>query len=669
MPLNPSLDLQNLSASSQRRRTVMAVVAPLVAICLVALLTALFLWLTTQEQKEEQQLNLMRDTLWVEQTLRFQISSHESNLSSIASDLANAANTAQTDAAWTRARYMVNHNAEVLQITWRDLRGELLKTFPFGHSSDFVNSALLDRALQHSMAGGAPFVPFWDSPQQQDKELMTVLTLPLSGASGELIGFLQARLSLNALITSHVPWWIAENYQIALTDVDGFSLVNKSNLRNARGMQHLMSFDPPFHGVFLKVTQYETTRNPLQTILIAGIIALAVLAAMTMGMLYLHLRRRQQAESALRSEQLFRKAMQDSITVGMRARGLDGRMLFANPAFCRMVGWSAEDIIGMTPPMPWWPSEMLPAIYERHARQHKIPKAHSFETTFVRRDGASVQVMVYEAPLIDESGTHVGWMASIIDISDRRAAEALASQQADRLQQTGRLITMGEMASTLAHELNQPLAAITSYSTSCQNLLEHEKPDIVAIRKILGNLSNQTRRAGLIIKHIHNFVRKRDLTRKVCDLNQLVSDTISFARSDAIRQGVELEFVAGQQSMWVNVDPVLIEQVLLNLIRNAMEATLETGNLRHEVKVSVQHDEQTDRYTVSVADTGKGIPPEMMERIFMPFVTTKSAGMGMGLNICSSILEQHEGHLWFMAGDEQGAVFIFSLPRHLASDE
>ena len=166
------------------------------------------------------------------------------------------------------------------------------------------------------------------------------------------------------------------------------------------------------------------------------------------------------AEAALRNEHAFRKAMEDSVQAGLRARDLEGRITYVNPAFCAMVGWSAEELTGRMPPMPYWVDEEMEATRALHDRilAGEGPR-RGFEVPFRRRNGEMFPVLIHEAPLIDANGRQTGWMSSVIDISDQKRAEELARQQQERLQSTARLITMGEMASSLAHELNQPLAA------------------------------------------------------------------------------------------------------------------------------------------------------------------------------------------------------------------
>jgi two-component system sensor histidine kinase DctS len=219
---------------------------------------------------------------------------------------------------------------------------------------------------------------------------------------------------------------------------------------------------------------------------------------------------------------------------------------------------------------------------------------------------------------------------------------------------------MGEMASSIAHELNQPLSAIASYTTGCLNVLERGTATPEELKEALQKASAQTQRAGRIIRRVHAFVRKSEPTRKVVGVNGVVEETIGFAESDARNRQVVIRADLSPADPAVDADPLLLQQVVMNLLRNAMDAMAETAPASREIQVAVR---QADgQVTVSVADRGAGLAPEVQRQLFQPFFSTKPEGMGMGLNICRSILEQHLGRLWAEPRDGGGTVFSFSLP-------
>ena len=252
-------------------------------------------------------------------------------------------------------------------------------------------------------------------------------------------------------------------------------------------------------------------------------------------------------------------------------------------------------------------------------------------------------------------------MAIATDITDRKRVDEENRAQQERLQRTSRLITMGEMASTLAHELNQPLAAIANYSMGCVNRLqsgEYRREDILTAMQ---KASAQAERAGKIIRRVREFVRKSEPRRAPVSLAGIVDDAIGFLEVDARRHGAQVLNQLPPDLPPVFVDAVMVEQVVLNLVKNGIEAMRDTPAEERVLTVSA-HRAEHDQVEVEIADHGPGLSDEARERLFTPFYTTKSEGMGMGLNICRSIVEFHEGRLWGDANPAGGCIFRFTLP-------
>jgi two-component system sensor histidine kinase DctS len=215
--------------------------------------------------------------------------------------------------------------------------------------------------------------------------------------------------------------------------------------------------------------------------------------------------------------------MENSLITGLRARDMHGRMTYVNPAFCKMVGYPAEQIIGRLPPMPYWAPEVVEEYQQRFSKllAGSVPQ-DGFETIYQHASGERIPVLIYESPLIDESGKQTGWMSSILDISELKRAQELTRQQEAKLHSSARLATMGEIASMLAHELNQPLAAISSYTTGAMNLLEAGDTDKALLLSAMEKVKTQAQRAGQIIRSVHEFVKKREPTRELVDINVLI---------------------------------------------------------------------------------------------------------------------------------------------------
>jgi two-component system sensor histidine kinase DctS len=219
---------------------------------------------------------------------------------------------------------------------------------------------------------------------------------------------------------------------------------------------------------------------------------------------------------------------------------------------------------------------------------------------------------------------------------------------------------MGEMASTLAHELNQPLSAITSYVTGSLNKLQGGNLREGELQQALQTTATQAHRAGKIIRRVHEFVRRREPRRSACDINRVIEEAIAFVESEARKLKVQVVLELANDPPELQADTIMLEQVVLNLAKNGIEAMTEThpkDRLLH-VRTSIKD----GTIFVSIADHGCGVAPEISEKLFSPFFTTKEHGMGMGLNICRSIIEFHRGKLWFEPNPDGGSTFCFSLP-------
>jgi two-component system sensor histidine kinase DctS len=284
---------------------------------------------------------------------------------------------------------------------------------------------------------------------------------------------------------------------------------------------------------------------------------------------------------------------------------------------------------------------------------------------FQRADGVRVPVLVFEAPLVDSNGRQSGWMSSILDITDRKRAEELARQQQEKLETSARLATMGEISSMLAHELNQPLAAISSYTAGALNVLNRtsEGDGAGMLRRALEQANTQARRAGQIIRSVHEFVKKREPRREIVPVQHVIDGIRALVDLQARQSYVTLQVECPPDLPPVLADRVLLEQVLLNLTRNAIESMQEIAPERRVLRIEAARNAALGQVSVSVIDNGHGIPPEVAERLFSPFFSTKAEGMGMGLSICRTAIEFHGGTLTHAANPEGGTVFTFTLQQ------
>ena len=249
------------------------------------------------------------------------------------------------------------------------------------------------------------------------------------------------------------------------------------------------------------------------------------------------------------------------------------------------------------------------------------------------------------------------------DVTRRHEAEELQREQDQRLQRTSRLVTMGEMASSLAHELNQPLTAIANY---CRGLAARIRtraeaglaPDTDESLTTLTKTAAQAERAGMVIRRIREFVKRSEPERIACEVSTIVADAVGLADIDAQRLGVRIQVLLAPGLPALHADPILIEQVLLNLIKNGIDAMQDSTSRNLRLTVGLV----PDAVEFAVTDQGHGLEAAARERLFDPFYTTKREGMGMGLNICRSIVELHKGRLWLDADDSLGCTFRFTIP-------
>lgn len=652
--------MRSKSRTGLRRREHMAramlAAVPLMAIALLAVLISGILWYVERQERERRRVSLLTDALWVEQTLRFQLGVKEDAIARLALDSGRWA--ANDEALLGNARQVIASTPEMASISWLLDNGGIHLAIPSvgDRPSLDARNELIQRSLSANMR------PIYGKPRavQGDRSVID-MAAPVADGSGPAV-MVVATIAIDALLARHVPWWIAEKYDVRLLDMAGRILASKSRSKPSESREsHAISLDPPLPGAVLQIAPHTEPGVNTNSVLIGAIVALALLAMVSLVLAHRHVRKRLDAETALRAESAFRKAMEDSLTVGMRARDLDGRIIYVNSAFCRMLGVDAGTLVGQSPPMPYWdPDDLVRtrAIHDRVLAGDAPPEG--FELKFRRADGALFDVLIYEAPLIDAAGKHAGWMASVLDITDRKRAEEMAKAQEDSLQRTARLVTMGEMASTLAHELNQPLAAIASYGAGCLNLVKAPKPDTARITEALEKLGGQAQRAGQIIRRVHDFVRKSEPKIAPNPVAPMLAECIAFAETETRKAGVSVELDMPENLPEVEADPILIQQVLINLLRNGAEAMSQTPRAQRRMCIRVGETEAG--VSISVEDRGTGIPEQIRGRLFEPFVSSKPDGMGMGLNICRTIVELHEGRLQVAPRPGGGTIFTVLLP-------
>jgi two-component system sensor histidine kinase DctS len=631
-------------------------ILPRLAFILFVVGVAMLLWMSDRADKEERRATLISDILWLEQNLRFHLTRNEELLGRI-----DHAHTSDAKAFESLARAMFGFESGLRQLIWLGTDGAIRLAHPVtmdpgligdtGESSPSRQSFLLAKSLGKPVYSKA--YPYFNNDWQFE------VHVPVS-REGKIVGVAVGVYRIRDLLGDSVPWWLAERYRISIIGDSGNVLGTRSKVEAATSEEgYRVDFDPPGWGLALHAVPYPVHRPLASVLLSASLVVLAVIVLWSLWILRRHVLRRQSVEEQLRQEHAFRKAMEDSLDTGMRARNLDGEIIYVNPAFCRMIGWSAAELIGRRPPMPYWADDYLD---ETRAINDRVLAGEGpedgFELKLKRRSGEVIDVLIHEAPLIDTDGRHSGWMGSMVDITERKQADERARIQQDRLQSTSRLVAVGEMASSIAHELNQPLAAISSYCTGAANLLRNDIRSTEVVQ-VLDKAVAQAQRAGQVIRRIYSLARHSEDRFELIQLDERIDAALTLMevgiRQIGIRVAVDL-----QAQPIVEGDPVLLEQALLNLLRNAAESMRDTVPDQRQIDITLNC---ADGYALlTIADRGCGIGANVADKLFDPLFTTKADGLGMGLAICRSVVENHRGRLSFETNPEGGTVFHIMLP-------
>jgi two-component system sensor histidine kinase DctS len=648
----------------------------LLVVLVVSMLVTL-VWLAGRYEASQVQSRLERDTADAVSDVRSALTRNVQSLQAL-----QAGDPAPM--AWEiNAAELLRQRRELVRIEWRDANLRL-RTYaqspyrPVSWDAGSRESSHSDAALACTNArrlGGPAYSSSYFQPHGDGlgSEMME-LCLPLSG-TGRPAGYVVATYALQEMLVDLVGHNLTRSQEASFTEADGTRLAVLGAARRGSRMftaQHLL--DLPGTALVMRMDSWHGAPSLFPNVLTALVTAMSIALVTVMVVLVRDNRRRLRAERDLADALAFRKAMEDSLVTGLRARDLQGRITYVNPAFCAMVGFSPQELLGQSTAAPYWPPELADEYRQRQATRFAgdLPPRHGFESVFMRKDGTRFPVLIIEAPLINAQGLHTGWMSAFLDISEQRRIEELSRASQERLQATARLATVGEMASLLSHELNQPLAAISSYATGSLNLLESSAApgadsagNLQDVRMAVQHIARQAERAGRVIKSVHDFVRRRDQTREAVPPQELLDAILPLISLQARKLGVRVQTSVEPGLPRTLCDRTMVEQVLLNLARNAMQAMDDPAIHPRILDIRVRRG-ASNAYSgwleFSVTDGGGGIPPEVAQQLFTPFFTTRSEGMGLGLSMCRTVIEQHGGFLAFEPHAPRGTVFTFTLP-------
>jgi PAS domain S-box-containing protein len=339
----------------------------------------------------------------------------------------------------------------------------------------------------------------------------------------------------------------------------------------------------------------------------------------------------------------------------------DMRIVFANPCIAAITGYAVEELLALAPDQLRaliHPDDQEAAWQRGYQRAIATSEPTRTELRFVRRDGAIRWIEAYVSAA-EYRGRQALQMASV-DITERKRAQEDARLHQQELAHVLRRGTMGEMAAVFAHEVNQPLSAITSYAKGCTHRIRTGSGSPEPLLAALDEIASQAIRAGEIIRRMRRFVRKGEIQRQRLHVNDLVDEVVQFVAAEARERQVRLQIELAAELPALEMDAVQIEQVILNLMRNALESIYEDPGEQPLLIVRTRRID--DAVEVAVRDSGAGLRPDVAADIFEPFVTSKPNGLGMGLSISRSIVEAHGGRLWTTPNPDRGVTFRFTLP-------
>ncbi len=752
----------------------------------VGVMAAFFLYLHRTEADQQTQM-LYRDVEWAQQSLVLRWRSNQDLI------VANGTSWTQKSDAGNATRpqlqELMQTNPDIQYIFWMDSQRKIQWLMP-GVGSANPQARPLGQTIEDSAVYNAfndsrdSSAPTYSPPFLGDGNAPSVeLHVPIFNDRA-FVGTIAIGYNLYRSLQVTASDQMLARYKIDIADSGGNVLVSTSSRTiHDANLSYELPLNPPGHGVRLRAFAFETRPLLLDRILVTSVFGLSSVVLVGLGLLWYFSRQRIKAESRLADETNFRRAMEDSISTGMRVMDLKGNITYVNPAFCEMLGYNESELVGIQAPYPYWPPEQ----YEQHRSNleillgGKIPPA-GLRTEVMRKDGSRFFARMYVSPLKNKQGVQTGWMTSMTDITEperireqlraaheqfttvmeqldaavcvlagaksqaqnrllftnrryrnffgdqlqgtvlallrdnqhgpeidiafehqnsttkasqwfelrwrpirwvdqseailvlisditlRHEAQSLLREQQERVERTSRLISMGEMASSLAHELNQPLTAISNYTMggSARLLAALDRNEPVPTKELsamLEKTAKQAERAGKVVRRIREFVKRSEPDKQACKAQTILEDALGLAEIDAKRMQMQIHVDLQEPLPVLMVDPILIEQVLLNLMKNGMESMLNGSN--RTLEVSVHAVDQT--IEICVADRGSGVKPDDREKLFEPFFTTKTDGMGMGLNICRSIIEFHQGRLTLSERIGGGTEFVISLPVQSAS--
>lgn len=426
----------------------------------------------------------------------------------------------------------------------------------------------------------------------------------------------------------------------------------------------------PVHELFkeLKLAPYEgkfTLWEAAQQYWYWAVISLLVLLVMVFITIFVT-QRNYYLRGEKASLERHNKLILDSVGDGIYGVDSEGSSTFINQAMEDITGWKAKEIIGKNQ------HEILHHTYDdgKHHPKEKCPVYLTFKDSqsrfidddiFWKKDGTSFPVEYSTTPIRNEKNETIGSVVVFRDTTKRKLTEKKRQEHQDQLTHVARLSTLGEIASSIAHELNQPLTAISTNARACVRMLESGKPPTQRCADVVEKIAIQSERAGEVIRHIRHFAHKESSSRQPTKISKIISTVLELLKAEIHQYSIHVDTNIDTSIEYVLAQDIQIEQVILNLIRNAIDAMRDNNSQHRVLKIKVTP-QKNNLAEIRVSDTGPGLKSDIADQIFSPFITTKPQGMGLGLSISYSIIENHDSMLHSDSVEGKGASFYFTLP-------
>jgi C4-dicarboxylate-specific signal transduction histidine kinase len=631
---------------------------PFAALALFVAAILALLWFVHRHESEIQLANLRRDTQYAELAITRNILAHQE----FADRLAGALSAGQSAAALIdQAQAYLRQNSEIRNIVWSSADGMTGWSAPTWKDAVAITRErppLDERERMRRLTSATGRSTYTEPYRDYQDEPYIEYHSPVM-EHGNFQGTISMTLSLRTVMQRLVPVAVAEKYRLSLLDPEGRELFSHDAGRETSDwLTQTVSLTLPWRNLDLSATSYKTDSLLGRTLLTGVILLITGVLAWSLWSLRRRVDLQAQADSALMASHERFVTVLDAIDSGVAVSDIGTReLLFCNESFSRIfpghgIGSNAAEVeIAFSPvPSQAIPHEVLVDAAGKPTQVHRVEVKNEVS-------GLWYALRVRAVRWVD--GRLVR-LTMISDITDRKTAEERSRVQHEKLLLSSRLMSVGEMASTLAHEINQPLSAIANYNMGAVRRLKSDhwkKEDLVSA---LEKSAAQAERAGRVVHRVREFLRRREPVREPMSINEVVMDVTELIELEAEKANAQIRLELGPDVPLVSGDRIMVEQLLLNLIKNGIEAMKETRQPERVITVAtVPAGAQVE---IRVIDRGHGIAADVAPELFSPFFTTKDNGMGMGLNICRSIVELHDGHLWFSANPGGGCIFHFTLP-------